>query len=91
MKVYLRWPKVRAMEHPGDARKTLVNETTSWWRHRSSREQVLVLHNDLPVAGADDAAVTHQMAWQAVLRLPPRLPSPWRVARRPPRSRKAAA
>jgi RNA polymerase sigma factor (sigma-70 family) len=61
------------MEHPaGYARKTLVNETTSWWRRRSSREQVLMLDHDLPVAATDDVALTHQMAWQAVLRLPPR-------------------
>ena len=77
VKVYLRWPKIRAMEHPAAyTRRILVNDSTSWWRRRSSHEQVLELGEDVssgfPTPGLDERAVTHEVAWAAIRRLPPR-------------------
>jgi RNA polymerase sigma-70 factor (sigma-E family) len=73
VKVYLRWPRIRAMEHPAAyARRILVNDSTSWWRRRSSHEQVLDLGDELSVVAPDDAAVAHEVAWTAVRRLPAR-------------------
>src|SRR3954466_7134167 len=58
VRLYQRWPRVVEMEHPGGyARKILVSQAASWWRKRSSRETVLLLH-DLPTPGdrSDDIA-----------------------------------
>jgi RNA polymerase sigma-70 factor (sigma-E family) len=73
VKVYLRWPRVRSMEHPAAyARRILVNDSTSWWRRRSSHEQVLDLGEEVTVQGPADATVSHEVAWAAIRRLPPR-------------------
>ena len=39
VRVYQRWHQVEAMDLPvAYARRVLVNQTTSWWRRRSSHE-----------------------------------------------------
>jgi RNA polymerase sigma factor (sigma-70 family) len=64
---------MRAMEHPAAyARRILVNGSTSWWRRRSSHERVLELGDEPVVPGPADAAVSHEVAWAAIRRLPPR-------------------
>jgi RNA polymerase sigma-70 factor (sigma-E family) len=73
VKVYLHWSRIRGMEHPtAYVRRILVNDTTSWWRRRSSHEQVLDLGDDLTSPGPAEAAVSHEVAWAAIRRLPPR-------------------
>jgi RNA polymerase sigma-70 factor (sigma-E family) len=73
VKIYLHWPRVHAMEHPAAyARRVLVNESTSWWRRRSSHEHVLELGDEVSVPGPDDAAVSHEVTWAAIRRLPAR-------------------
>jgi RNA polymerase sigma-70 factor (sigma-E family) len=72
-KTYLRWSRVRSMEHPrAYVRKILVNDATSWWRRRSSHERVSMDDAPMPVPVVDDDAPTHTATWQAILRLPPR-------------------
>src|SRR4051794_966887 len=64
LRLYQRWARVVEMEHPGGyAYKVLVSQAGSWWRKRSSRETVLVLH-DLPAPGdrSDDIA-EHERVW----------------------------
>ena len=39
VRVYQRWSRVEVMDRPvAYARKVLVNQSTSWWRRRSSHE-----------------------------------------------------
>jgi RNA polymerase sigma-70 factor (sigma-E family) len=73
VRVYQRWPRVREMNRPvGYARKVLVNQSTSWWRRRSSHEAP-GLRTDEP-DGADPVRDLdeHERVWAAVLELPPR-------------------
>jgi RNA polymerase sigma-70 factor (sigma-E family) len=71
-KIYLRWSRVRTMEHPtAYARRILVNDATSWWRRRSSHERVSAVDLDTSVPGPDETT-GHTAAWTAILQLPPR-------------------
>jgi len=72
-KAYRAWDRVRGMDHPrAYVRKTLVNETVSWRRRRSSGEVPTL---DLPAVHTPgpDASLPGSLAlWAAVLHLPPR-------------------
>ena len=42
VRIYQRWPRIDAMEHPvGYAHKVVMNQAVSWWRRRSSHEAAL--------------------------------------------------
>lgn len=73
VRVYQHWTRVQGMDRPvAYARKVLVNQSTAWWRRRSSHEASL-LHFAEPTQRdrADDVA-EHERVWRAVLALPPR-------------------
>lgn len=81
MKVYLAWPRVVSMSHPGAyARTVVVNQLTSWWRLRSNSERpVLTLVDqavstpaDRAVPAFDEGLVEARTLWGEVLVLPPR-------------------
>jgi RNA polymerase sigma-70 factor (sigma-E family) len=73
VKVYLRWTRISDMAQPAAyARRILVNQTSSWWRRRSSHEvPVMTLEEPAWLCEVDDLA-EHERVWQAVLSLPPR-------------------
>ena len=73
VRVYQRWPRVKAMDWPmAYARKVLVSQEASWWRRRSSHETTLLLRDE-PVRGDRmDEVAEHERVWQAVLSLPAR-------------------
>ena len=71
--VYQRWTRVQAMDRPlAYARKMLVNQSSSWWRRRSSHESPVLVHDNRSWDGHIDDIVEHERVWAAVLRLPPR-------------------
>ncbi len=73
VRVYQRWHQVEAMDLPvAYARRVLVNQTTSWWRRRSSHEIPSVVKEDHGWAGGMDEATEHDRVWRAVLSLPKR-------------------
>ncbi len=73
VRVYQRWAKVEAMDHPvGYARKVLVNQAASWWRRRSSHESPTLLRDEPAWTGDPDGIEEHERVWRAVLSLPPR-------------------
>ncbi|HET6969046.1 MAG TPA: SigE family RNA polymerase sigma factor [Ornithinibacter sp.] len=73
VRVYQRWPRVEAMERPvAYARKVLVNQSTSWWRRRSSHETPVFGREDGAWDGRLDDVAEHERVWAAVLSLPPR-------------------
>ncbi|MGH3507942.1 MAG: SigE family RNA polymerase sigma factor [Nocardioidaceae bacterium] len=73
-KVYVAWPRITRMDHPGAyARKVMTNQATSWWRRRSASE----LPADLGAGeawheGFDDSVAQSCTVWKAVLDLPRR-------------------
>jgi RNA polymerase sigma-70 factor (sigma-E family) len=72
-KVYLHWPRIRKMEHPAAyARRILVNDTSSWWRRRSSHERVSEIDLDRSLPGPDETTPAQTATWAAILQLPPR-------------------
>jgi RNA polymerase sigma-70 factor (sigma-E family) len=73
MKVYLAWPRVRAMDHPAAyARTILVHQLTSWWRLRSSSEVPSLVLVDGAEPPFDDRVVEARAIWSHVLALPAR-------------------
>ncbi len=73
VKVYQRWPRVAQMGAPvAYTRTVLVNQTTSWWRRRSSRETPQPLPDQATWSGGVDHVEEHHRVWAAVLTLPPR-------------------
>jgi RNA polymerase sigma-70 factor (sigma-E family) len=73
VRVYQRWPRVAAMDHPlGYARKVLVSQSASWWRRRSSHESPLQLREEPAWGGRMEEVAEHERVWNAVLSLPPR-------------------
>ena len=73
VRVYQRWHRVEVMDRPvAYARKVLVNQSTSWWRRRSSHETPVLVRDDRQWDGHDDAVAEHERVWAAVLSLPPR-------------------
>jgi RNA polymerase sigma-70 factor (sigma-E family) len=78
VRVYQRWPRIDAMDHPvAYARKVLMSQGLSWWRRRSSSEIPLELVDGPAWGGGVDAdgigqIAEHERVWQAVLGLPPR-------------------
>ena len=73
VRVYQRWPRVKAMDWPmAYARKVLVSQEASWWRRRSSHETTLLLLDE-PVRGdRTEEVAEHERVWRAVLSLPAR-------------------
>jgi RNA polymerase sigma-70 factor (sigma-E family) len=73
VRVYQRWSRVDAMDHPvGYARKVVVNQTLSWWRRPSSHEALLQLREEPAWNGRVEDVAEHERVWQAVLGLPRR-------------------
>ncbi len=78
VRVYQRWPRIDAMDHPvAYARKVLMSQGTSWLRRRSSHEIPLELVDRPPWGGGVDGDASgqiaeHERVWKAVLSLPPR-------------------
>jgi RNA polymerase sigma-70 factor (sigma-E family) len=73
VRVYQRWPRVDAMEHPvGYARRAVVNHALSWWRRPSSRESLLQLSDEPAWNGRVEDVAEHERVWQSVLSLPRR-------------------
>jgi RNA polymerase sigma-70 factor (sigma-E family) len=73
VRVYERWPRVEAMDHPAAyARKVLVNQSVSWWRRRSSHEQPILLRDEPVGEDGLESFDEHDRVWAAVLALPPR-------------------
>ena len=54
------------------ARKVLVNQSTSWWRRRSSHGSPVLVRDDRSWDGNLDDIAEHERVWAAVLSLPPR-------------------
>jgi RNA polymerase sigma-70 factor (sigma-E family) len=52
-RVYLAWPRIRAGDAFGYARRTMVNLHTDWWRGRSRRPEVLTDRPPDIAIGAD--------------------------------------
>lgn len=73
VRVYQRWSRVEEMDRPvAYARKVLVNQSTSWWRRRSSHERPVLVRDDRSWDGRLDHVPEHDRVWAAVLSLPPR-------------------
>ena len=73
VRVYQRWTRIEAMDRPvAYARKVLVNQSTSWWRRRSSHESPVLVRDDRSWDGNLDDVAEHERVWAAVLSLPPR-------------------
>jgi RNA polymerase sigma-70 factor (sigma-E family) len=73
-KVYVAWPRITRMDHPGAyARKVMVNQATSWWRRRSATELPADLaYGEASQEGFDESVAQSCTVWDAVLRLPRR-------------------
>jgi RNA polymerase sigma-70 factor (sigma-E family) len=72
-RIYQRWPRIDAMEHPvGYAHKVVMNQAVSWWRRRSSHEAPLQPGDEPAWNGRVEDIADHERVWQAVLRLPRR-------------------
>jgi RNA polymerase sigma-70 factor (sigma-E family) len=73
VRVYQHWSRVGVMERPvAYARKVLVNQSTSWWRRRSSHELPSAFVDQPSWSGHVDDVAEHDRVWRAVLSLPPR-------------------
>ena len=73
VRVYQHWTRIEAMDRPvAYARKVLVNQSTSWWRRRSSHESPVLVRDDRSWDGNLDDVAEHERVWAAVLSLPPR-------------------
>ena len=73
VRVYQRWSRVEAMDRPvAYARKVLVNQSTSWWRRRSSHESPVLVRDERSWDGRLGDVAEHGRVWAAVLSLPPR-------------------
>jgi RNA polymerase sigma-70 factor (sigma-E family) len=73
VRLYQHWGRVEAMDRPvGYARKVLVNQATSWWRRRSSRESPTMRREEHSWDGRLEGLAEHERVWAAVLALPPR-------------------
>ena len=73
VKVYQRWSRIEAMDRPvAYARRVLVNQSTSWWRRRSSHESPVLVRGESSWDGRVGEVAEHERVWTAVLGLPPR-------------------
>ena len=74
VKAYVHWKKVSRAESPDSyLRRMMVNESTSAWRSRSNRREVLTHQPpELPAEGFDGLLATRDELWKGVCQLPPR-------------------
>jgi RNA polymerase sigma-70 factor (sigma-E family) len=73
LRVWSRWSRVRAADHPlAYTRRVLVTTSVSRWRALRSRAAGERLVADPPEASAAEPAGRDDELWQAVLALPPR-------------------
>ncbi|HUR13487.1 MAG TPA: SigE family RNA polymerase sigma factor [Mycobacteriales bacterium] len=73
VRIYQRWTRIDAMDHPsGYAHKVVVSQAASWWRRRSSRETSLQPGDEPAWDGRVEDIAEHERVWQAVLSLPRR-------------------
>jgi RNA polymerase sigma-70 factor (sigma-E family) len=73
VRIYQRWSRIDAMDHPlGYAHKVVVSQAASWWRRRSSHETLLLPTHEPAWNGRVEDVAEHDRVWQAVLSLPRR-------------------
>ena len=73
VRIYQRWPRIEAMDHPvGYAHKVVMSQAASWWRRRSSHEAALPLGHEPAWNGRVEDVDEHERVWRAVLSLPKR-------------------
>ncbi len=76
VRVYQHWTRIEAMDRPvAYTRKMLVNQSTSWWRRRSSHEAPVLVRDDRSWDGHVDDIAEHERVWAAVLEPPPKAAS----------------